>query len=157
MESLTLLLANEEATHAAGAALLSATNGIGLIALQGDLGSGKTTLVRGLLRAAGYQGRVKSPTYTLVEPYSEIGHGIYHFDLYRLADPEELEYIGIRDYLEEKALILLEWPERGEGLLPTADLTLMLSYQAFGRKLQIIAGNPYGLEIIKKWPEQTIF
>ena len=110
----------------------------GLIFLNGDLGAGKTTLVRGLLRHLGYQGTVKSPTYTLVEPYEINGRNIYHFDLYRLADPEELEYMGGRDYWNSDVLCLIEWPEKAQGYLPEADLVLNLGYFDEARTIQII-------------------
>jgi len=110
----------------------------GLIFLNGDLGAGKTTLVRGLLRSLGYEGTVKSPTYTLVEPYVINSRHIFHFDLYRLADPEELEYIGGRDYWNSEALCLVEWPEKAEGYLPEADIILNLEYLDEGRDIEII-------------------
>ena len=90
-----------------------------IVYLKGDLGAGKTTLVRGFLRGLGYKGTVKSPTYTLIEPYRIAGKSICHLDLYRLADAEELEYLGVRDLLQEETVLLIEWPERGEGVLPS--------------------------------------
>ncbi|MGR8941200.1 MAG: tRNA (adenosine(37)-N6)-threonylcarbamoyltransferase complex ATPase subunit type 1 TsaE [Gammaproteobacteria bacterium] len=130
-------LESAEATEHFGAVLWDLLPPKCLIFLHGDLGAGKTTLVRGLLQAAGHGGAVKSPTYTLVEEYSVGGRKIYHFDLYRLADPEELEWIGIRDYLDEQAVCIVEWPEMGEGMLPDADLAIRLSVQGTGRLLRI--------------------
>jgi len=109
----------------------------GLIFLQGDLGTGKTTLVRGLLRHLGFKGTVKSPTYALVEPYHIAGRDIYHFDLYRLADPEELEYMGVRDYLSSDALCLIEWPEKAQGFLPPENLNLFIQHDDTSRNIRI--------------------
>ncbi|MEA3638594.1 MAG: tRNA (adenosine(37)-N6)-threonylcarbamoyltransferase complex ATPase subunit type 1 TsaE [Lamprobacter sp.] len=119
------------------AALLRAYPGI--VYLRGDLGAGKTTLVRGLLRGLGYQGAVRSPTYTLIEPYEAVDPPVVHLDLYRLADPEELDYLGLRDLLERSALILIEWPERGAGALPPADLELLIEHAADQRRIRLKA------------------
>ncbi len=116
-----------------GQQLLAALESEGVVFLQGDLGLGKTTLARGVIRAAGHVGAVKSPTYTLVEPYEFAGSMIFHFDLYRLSDPEELEYLGIRDYFSENMLSLIEWPDKGAGFLPSADLEISLMIQGEGR------------------------
>jgi len=114
--------------EAFGSQLALACQARTILHLQGELGVGKTTLVRGFLRALGHTGAVKSPTYTLVEPYQIRGKKIYHFDFYRLTDPEELEYMGIRDYLTEEMLALIEWPEKGGRLTPAADLQIQLFY-----------------------------
>lgn len=130
-------LADEQATLALGAELAQQFSEGGIILLHGDLGAGKTTLVRGILNAFGYKGAVKSPTYTLVEPYCLNGMNIYHFDLYRLADPEELEYVGGRDYFDTDALCLIEWPEKAQGFLPTEDASVTLSYIGNSREAKI--------------------
>jgi len=96
----------------------------GVVYLSGDLGVGKTTLVRGILRAMGHAGRVKSPSYGLIESYQLGGLSIHHLDLYRLADAEEIEYLGIADLLEDRSLLLVEWAEKGRGYLPTATLRI---------------------------------
>ena len=134
----TLHIANDAAMLALGATLARRFSTGGLITLHGDLGAGKTTLVRGLLRELGHTGVVKSPTYTIVEPYALASGEVFHFDLYRLADAEELEYMGIRDYLRPDALCLVEWPEKAGGTLPTADLQVFIYHAGASRHVELI-------------------
>lgn len=130
-------LDGSEATESLGTALWQALPNQCLIFLKGDLGAGKTTLVRGLLRAAGYQGAVKSPTYSLVEEYDLAGRRVFHFDLYRLKDPEELEWMGMGDYLNQIALCLIEWPQMGGEWLPKADIEITFDIVGAGRMIEI--------------------
>lgn len=130
-------LKNAEETEQFGAQLWKIVPSKCLIFLHGDLGAGKTTLVRGYLRAAGHTGAVKSPTYTLVEEYTINGLKIFHFDLYRLTEPEELEWIGIRDYFDQDCLCFIEWPDRGKGILPEPDWVITLSTEGDGRRLTL--------------------
>lgn len=147
-------LANEAATLELGAHLAQYCPPDCVIYLHGDLGAGKTTLVRGFLLARGHVGAVKSPTYTLVEPYSldgpEASRQIYHFDLYRLTDPEELEFLGGRDYFAAESTCLVEWPERGEGWLPTADLDIYLQQRENGRQVRLLGHSQVGLTVIEE-------
>ena len=140
---------DEAAMTALGARLAKVFPESGLIYLHGDLGAGKSTLVRSFIKARGYSGHVKSPTYTIVEPYQVTGHTIYHLDLYRIADPEELEFIGIRDLLSERSLVLVEWPDKGAGVLPTADLDIYIAYSGQGRDVSINRASEEGMSVIK--------
>lgn len=143
-----LLINNEQAMVCLGKLLAEACEGEGIIFLHGDLGAGKTTFCRGVLTAFGHKGAVKSPTYTLVEPYHVNGQTIYHFDLYRLGDPEELEFIGGRDYFDQKSLCLVEWPSKGKGALPQADMEITLNYNLPGRTALLYAVTDYGQQLV---------
>jgi len=127
--------------------------GAWLITLQGGLGAGKTTLVRGFLRALGYGGRVPSPTYTLVEPYDIGGRRILHVDLYRLSDPAELEYLGFRDSLSGDTTALVEWPERAGGILDDPDLGIVMHLAGEGRTAGLEAGSPRGRVLLARLAE----
>jgi tRNA threonylcarbamoyladenosine biosynthesis protein TsaE len=193
-----VFLADEAATEACGQRLARALTLGGVVFLEGTLGAGKTCLARAILRALGHQGSVKSPTYTLVEPYELVGLGegfvgqepgvslrqdglgqqeqgalaqqergalahqgapylVYHFDLYRLIDPEELEFMGIRDYFAPGHLCLVEWPSRGAGVLPAPDVTLTLTPEGTGRRLEAEAFSPLGQAIQRSALDQGGF
>lgn len=135
-----LTLTGEAAQLAFGARLAGALAGrAGIVYLRGDLGAGKTTLVRGLLRALGHSGPVRSPTFTLIEPYDDLTPPIQHLDLYRVADPEELLYLGLTDLLDGRTLLLVEWPERGAGVLPPPDLAIDIAYAGESRRVRVQA------------------
>ncbi len=135
-----------------GRALLPGT----VVFLKGELGMGKTTLARGVLRAFGHQGAVKSPTYTLVEPYQLGDTALFHFDLYRLGDPEELEFMGIRDYFDGASVVLLEWPERGAAYLPVPDLLISIELGGNGRSLRFAAATERGVECLLQLTEKSV-
>ena len=121
-----------------------------VVFLNGELGAGKTTLCRGVLRDFDYSGAVKSPTYTLVEPYKiDLGH-INHFDFFRIVHPDELDYIGIEEYFSVDTLSLIEWPERGFGLLPENDLTISVYFQKKKRLIQMTFNSDLGEKIYGK-------
>ncbi|QTF91721.1 tRNA (adenosine(37)-N6)-threonylcarbamoyltransferase complex ATPase subunit type 1 TsaE [Halomonas sp. BM-2019] len=146
-----LLRLDDEARQVSlGECLGRALEGHGRVYLEGELGAGKTTLSRGVLRAFGHRGAVKSPTYTLVEPYTLDGVRVHHFDLYRLGDPEELEFIGGRDLFDDDALCLVEWPSRGEGWLPVPDLRVTLSLAGTGREARLEAASERGRQVLAR-------
>ena len=143
----TIHLPDAAATERAGAALASTLQGGMIVTLKGDLAAGKTTLARGALRALGWTGPVKSPTYTLVEHYLVSRLYLYHFDFYRFENPEEWETAGLAEYFRSDAVGLVEWPERVAGLLPAADVELVLKHLdlgASGRTLTLRPATPAG-------------
>ncbi|PCI53692.1 MAG: tRNA (adenosine(37)-N6)-threonylcarbamoyltransferase complex ATPase subunit type 1 TsaE [Gammaproteobacteria bacterium] len=161
MKQLEYFLADESATIAVGTGLarvllaqdkhINKARSALVVYLNGDLGAGKTTLTRGFVRGMGHQGKVKSPTYTLVEPYELSPWQVYHFDLYRLSDAEELEYMGIRDYFAENCCCFIEWPEKGAGILPKADIVIQLDYQDEQRTVELRAFSARGEDVLQSY------
>lgn len=145
-----------ERMRALGEAIARAIDEVGgvfIVALDGELGAGKTTLVGGILRAYGVAGPVRSPTYTLIEPYEVAGKRIYHMDLYRLADPGEVEPLGIRDLLSEASVLLIEWPSRAAGALPAFDLTIGIDYLSIdgdGRRVTLQSHSSSGANVVQR-------
>jgi tRNA threonylcarbamoyladenosine biosynthesis protein TsaE len=161
MKKLEYFLANETETIIVGENLAKVVLAQGepcdkpqsglIVYLNGDLGAGKTTLTRGFVHGMGHQGNVKSPTYTLVEPYELTPWHVYHFDLYRLGDAEELEYMGIRDYFVENCCCFIEWPEKGRGILPKADIVIDLEYRNEQRKIELHAFSVRGEAVLQRY------
>ncbi|PPD34706.1 MAG: tRNA (adenosine(37)-N6)-threonylcarbamoyltransferase complex ATPase subunit type 1 TsaE [Methylomonas sp.] len=150
-------LHDSEETEQFGAALQQALPEKCVLFLYGDLGAGKTTLMRGLLRAAGHAGTVKSPTYSLVEEYRLAERAIFHFDLYRLKDPDELEWIGMQDFLQQAALCCIEWPQMGAGYLPDADVEVHLTHQNQGRTIEInVLANSLKNTLVFNWKNKDL-
>jgi tRNA threonylcarbamoyladenosine biosynthesis protein TsaE len=145
-----------ERMRAVGEAIARAiddVSGAFIVALDGELGAGKTTLVSGILRAYGVTGPVRSPTYTLIEPYEARGKRIYHLDLYRLVDPGEVEPLGIRDLLSEAPVLLVEWPSRAAGALPASDLTIGIDYLSTdgdGRRVALQPHSSSGANVVQR-------
>jgi tRNA threonylcarbamoyladenosine biosynthesis protein TsaE len=131
--------------------LAPALRGGGMLELRGDLGAGKTTFARALLQALGVDARIKSPTYSLIESYRVGALDIHHLDLYRIADPGELEWLGLAELADGASLVLVEWPERGAGGLPPADLQLRLSHAGTGRDLVVTVASAYGAALLAGW------
>jgi tRNA threonylcarbamoyladenosine biosynthesis protein TsaE len=155
--SLTIFLPDEAATLHCGSILARmAVPGPVILFLQGQLGAGKTTFSRGFLRELGHTGAVKSPTYTLVEPYDFGAFNVFHFDFYRIKDPVELEFMGIRDYFTPTAVCLIEWPELAENLIPAADLSCSITLLSSGREIKIQAHSSRGESIIQTLKQEGI-
>ena len=160
MKTYTRYLPDDAATHSVGEKLAKLSQAPLRIYLSGPLGAGKTALVRAFLRALGVQGAVKSPSYALVEPYNFSNYSVYHFDFYRFFDQNEWEESGFRDYFEENAICLVEWPEKAGGLLPQADIEIHLSYhqhanpETTGRHIEVRALSPDGQYLVKQLNEQ---
>jgi tRNA threonylcarbamoyladenosine biosynthesis protein TsaE len=142
MSSLELLLPDTDATERLGRLLAHLGPAPAVIYLSGELGAGKTTFSRGFIQACGHRGAVKSPTYTLIEPYELPAGKVFHLDLYRLNDPTELEFLGLEDLLAEAGVCLIEWPERAGSLLPPADLTITLHHANGARRVHLSAHQP---------------
>lgn len=164
MKSYTRYLPDDAATHSVGEKLAKLAQAPLRIYLSGPLGAGKTALVRAFLRTLGVQGAIKSPSYALVEPYNFSNYSVYHFDFYRFFDQNEWEESGFRDYFEENAICLVEWPEKAGGLLPDADLEIGLSYQlepgsqanpeSTGRRIEVNALSVQGQILVEQLNEQ---
>lgn len=148
-------LANEQQTEAAGAVLadrLAPFTEPLLLGLTGPLGAGKTTLARGLLKALGVSGRIKSPTYALIEPYETTGGPVHHLDLYRIEEPGELEFLGLPDFLDEPGLVLVEWPEKAPLLMKRLDYRIALDYSGEQRTLSITGSGKAASRMLASLP-----
>lgn len=148
---ITKIIENESAMLSLGARLAKACSDTAIIFLYGDLGAGKTTLSRGFMRGIGFQGAVKSPTYTLVEPYEIADQKVFHFDFYRVRDADELEFIGLKDYFMPQAICLIEWPTQGAGLLPLPDLSCYIELCSVGRKIKLEGHTERGNQILRRF------
>ncbi len=144
-----MLICSEQEMKLFGARLIKSHCSPGIVTLRGDLGTGKTTIVRGALEACGITTGVRSPTYTLVEQYELENFSIAHFDLYRLGDPDELEYLGYRDYLTADTWCFIEWPEKAEGYLHNIGLEISICYQNECRHISAISDNSWGQQLKK--------
>jgi tRNA threonylcarbamoyladenosine biosynthesis protein TsaE len=150
MRELQVELADEQATRAFAAKVASALEGGAVFHLHGELGAGKSSFARALLQALGVAGRIKSPTYSLVENYPLDRGQAWHLDLYRIADPDELQWLGMDALGESDAVVLIEWPQRGTGAIPPADVELQLDYAGSGRRARLRAASPRGERLLAR-------
>ena len=148
MDRVEFDVADAAAMEAAGARFAPYTQDVQRIYLHGELGAGKTTFVRGLLHGLGHRGTVKSPTFTLVEPYELEQRLVFHFDFYRVNEPTELDFIGLRDYLVKENLCVIEWAERAGSALPPADVDVMISPTTMGRHVTYLARSDRGRKLL---------
>ena len=144
---------DEPGLQALAAALAPALIPPLVIYLEGELGAGKTTFVRALLHGLGHEGPVKSPTYGLMEEYLLDGRSVLHLDLYRLGQPEELEYLGVNDLLDRGTVLLIEWPRQGRGFLPAPDVILLFSHAGEFRELEFQQKSDSGKQLYELWKE----
>ena len=151
----TRVLADETATLQAGQRFSHHLPTGFNVYMHGDLGAGKTTFIRGVLQGLGYQGKVKSPTYTLVEPYELPDVTLYHFDLYRLMDEEEWDEAGFRDYFNASSICMIEWPEKAQSLLPSADMDVFLKHQQSGRTIQFQANTSVAQQVLQRFEQDN--
>lgn len=149
-----ITLPDESATVALAKQLATVCDAPLHVYFQGDIGAGKTTFIRALLQSLGIHESIRSPTYTLVEHYQTEQNDIYHFDLYRLNDPEELEYLGWRDFFAAPAWCLVEWPERGAHWLPPPDVYCLLEFKSTGRVVHVTSGSAVGARVMRQWQQQ---
>lgn len=157
MNHLTRFLPDEATTQSVGQKLAYRLSAPLVIALNGPLGAGKSTLIRAMLRQLGVTGPIKSPTYALVEPYSFSNFSIYHFDFYRFFDENEWEDSGFRDYFNSESICLVEWAEKADRVLPQIDLRIDLQYaNPQGRNLEVSALTPAGERVLQKWAETLV-
>lgn len=147
----SLSLPDARATEALGEALAAAAPAGCVIYLEGELGAGKTTLARGFLRGLGRPGRVKSPTYSLLEPYDTPAGPVLHLDLYRLADPDEAAWLGLADHAGDTTRLLVEWPEHGKDWLPAPDLVVRLAHDGERRRATLRAAGPRAPGLPERW------
>lgn len=152
MRELSVELPDEAATAALAGQVAAAIDGGLVCYLQGPLGAGKSAFARALLHALGVSGRIKSPTYSLVESYPLGDAQAWHLDLYRIADPDELEWLGMDALGEPGAVVLIEWPQRGAGALPAADVEVFLEYAGTGRGAVLRARSPHGERLLARMP-----